>query len=552
MKKQTFSIIMPVYKDAYKTIGRAVYSLQDQDFENWELAIVFDGENKKGIKALKKGFNLETHGKKYTIKPLKDKRIKYYVKPWGGAADTRNYGVRKTSGEYIALIDPDVYLYPGTLREWFGELENDKDIDFVYGHYDIVGGEQILAREFSRKALESTNYISGAFPIRRSVWEDQRKGLKALQDWDMWLTLTDKGCKGKFIDKSFFITEPPGEISKYSHTHWKELTSKIRKWHNIPKSDLVVCSLGAEWHAINTAEILGSDVLPIVSLKPHNYRTIYLLGFYPSAVKAHIGMFMNDFRSFMAGGSVDGKPIKRADATKIIHWIGTDIFQMKTIVSFDSLQGLKRLFEDFGIIHLTEAKHTQAEMKELGIKTKVVPLPPNKLFRWKQFKQPKKFVVANYINPTQSEMYKEEFMKDVADHMPDVEFMFFGDKNKVYKENNCNYVGWKPIEWIIKNSSILTRMVVHDGLPHSPLQFLTAGRRVISNVKIKYFDYCPVDRKAVIEKIRKLKKNPIAPKKASDFWRKELDHKKFKKRIENLVKEPYAKRKRNTKKKTRS
>lgn len=525
MKK--FSIVTPVFKDSYKYLGACYWQIKDQNYDNWEWIIVLDGPNKPALDALEKGFDLERTGRKTKIKPLSDKRVKVVTCAHGGAPRARNYGVNKSDGDYITLIDPDVYLFPGTLREWADELEK-TECGFVFGSYEIIGGYQIPAQEFSRKVLETNNYISGANPIKREFWIPQDESLPSLQDWDMWLTVTKNTC-GKFIDKSFFITEAPGNISKYSTTHWIELTNKIRNKHGIPKSKLAVISLGAEHHAINAAKTLCADVPNRTLHKPHEYKAIYLMGFYPNAVREHLFVFQDVAETDKQKQYIPNK------AKKIIHWIGTDVLQMHKSLSYDALKSLKSMFKNMKIVHLTECQQTHDELKEIGIDSKIVPTVPSKLFKYNEFPQPKKFTVANYINPTQREIYQEKLMTDVAKSMPDVQFLFFGDKTKTGVDGNIIYGGWMPIEDVIKKSSCIIRMVQHDGLPHSPLQFMTAGRRVISNYKFKYFDNAQVDNKSIIEAIREVQKNPTVDEKASDYWRKELDHDKYKKEIWKIV-----------------
>lgn len=542
-----FSIVMPCYKDAYKTMGRAIFSIQDQNYQDWELIVVFDGkkENELGIAQFKKGFKLETLGKKHIVKPLKDKRIKYFVKEWGGTTRARNFGVSKSDGDYITLIDPDVYLYAGTLREWADAFDEYPEAAFVYGTYDIVGGYQISTLEpFNRYVLQSFNYLSGANPIRREFWKDQTPGLKSLQDWDMWLSITKDGAKGQCIStvnpangqsipKSFFITEQPGKTSEYSNKHWLELVKSIKKRQGISINDLAVCSFGAEHHAINAAEILGADVLLMNTIhKPNDYKAIYLLGFYPGGAKHHWGVFAKDWNAWMAGQSTEMKKIK-----KIIHWIGTDVLQMHKNVCFDAMKGIKTLFKKFKIVNLTECQQTHDELAEVGIKSEIVPTIPSKLYEHNQFPQPKKFTVANYINPTQREMYLEEFVTLVAKAMPDVDFVFFGDKSRAgYVSDNIEYIGWQPMDEVIKRSSCLIRMVAHDGLPHGPIQFLSAGRKVISNYKFKHFEYSDAVKKDLIEAIRKVQKDPVAPKVAGDYWKKVLDKDDYRKTIRDLAK----------------
>lgn len=497
MKK--FSFITPIYGDSYKNFQICYQAIKDQDYTNWEIIVVLDGPNKKATK----------YFKKYDVK--------LYEITHGGAPKARNYGVEQSTGDYILLTDPDIYLYPGTLTEWAEALEDNPDYGYVYGHYDLRGvGQTIVAREWNEYDLSCSNFISGMSPIRREVWIPQDETRKCLQDWDMWLTLAENEVKGKFINKSFFITEPPTEtgISAYSHKNWERETTLIRNKHKNPKSSLVVTSSGAYHHAIHIAQKLGVDVLPDPNFKSHSYKSIYLIGWYPEATKQYVQMF------------------KKFD-TKIVHFIGGDIWKFRNRLNWEALQELKNYFQKEKIILLTETKHTYDELKEMGIETKIVPIPPAKLQEIQPL--PKKFVVANYINPTQ-DVYYEDFMTGIAKNMPDIEWKFFGDKNKVFTDGNIEYVGWVDMDEFIPKCSALVRLTIHDGLPLGPLEFITAGRNVLTNNKFPHINYCKISkdeivvRDDVVAKIREMQTKPLNIE-GSIYWKEKLKTEKYVKAI---------------------
>ncbi len=92
------TVIMPLYnKRPY--VGRAVESVQNQTFTNWELIIVDDGS---------------TDGSASEI-PTNEPNISLIRIPNSGPAAARNKGVESARGELIAFLDADDYFYPDKL-----------------------------------------------------------------------------------------------------------------------------------------------------------------------------------------------------------------------------------------------------------------------------------------------------------------------------------------------------------------------------------------------------------------------------------------------------
>jgi glycosyltransferase involved in cell wall biosynthesis len=101
MKKTPLvSIIMPLYnKRPY--VMRAINSIQQQTFTNWELIIIDDGS---------------TDGSPTEIPP-DEPRIRFFQQANSGPSAARNHGIRMVRGEFVTFIDADNYYYPQKLEQ---------------------------------------------------------------------------------------------------------------------------------------------------------------------------------------------------------------------------------------------------------------------------------------------------------------------------------------------------------------------------------------------------------------------------------------------------
>ena len=111
------SIIVPVYNVA-KTLERCVGSILSQDFADFEVLLVDDGSTDgSGILADRLAQNAA--------------RLTVFHKANGGLSDARNYGIERSSGEYVTFVDSDDELSPGTLSQLMALME-------AHGEYDIL------------------------------------------------------------------------------------------------------------------------------------------------------------------------------------------------------------------------------------------------------------------------------------------------------------------------------------------------------------------------------------------------------------------------------
>ena len=531
---KTISFVMPCFNDS-ETIERAIKSIWDQDLPDIEMIVVNDGS---------------TDNSKTILDSLKeqgfiDQLVHFEINK--GACNARNEGAKLANGKYLSFLPADAILYPGMARIWYNTLEDFSEYDFLYGGYRFIDDEgeplqngDYLFHSFEPYLLETTNYIDGSFPIKKeSYWKfakimNQPDGLwdpniKSLQDWDFWLSVVKNGGKGIYVQDIFFGTTTPhkGGLSDVSSKNWLERIDAIKKKHNIPERRMCVASLGAGWHAKRIAYLLNADFKDMPSFKPHRYDSIYVIGFYPEFAVQQDQMFFNNLYDPSQG---------RTPAKKVVHFVGTDIWQLYNL-SLRNLKIWQDYFNNYIDEILCEADFTQKELEELGIKAKIVPLPPFKLFEVRPL--PQEFTVACYLPQINRDFYRPNEMIEIAKKMTDVKFKFFGNPLQVGKDpalpDNIEYMGYiNDMDSFLSECSAIMRFPVHDGMPLSVLEFLLAGRYSIQSVPIKHTFFMPIlDIDTAVKAINELKElaKQGVNQMAADYWRKELDQDVYKKTI---------------------
>ncbi len=116
------SIIMPVYNGS-KTIQRAIQSIINQSYINWELITIDDGS---------------TDNSAEIIRSFNDPRIKLIQQENQGAAASRNNGFNQATGEFITFLDTDDLWLPKKLKTELNTLSKHHTREaFVYSGYSV-------------------------------------------------------------------------------------------------------------------------------------------------------------------------------------------------------------------------------------------------------------------------------------------------------------------------------------------------------------------------------------------------------------------------------
>lgn len=123
MKK--VSVIVPVY-NVEEYIDKCLDTLTNQTFKDYELIIINDGspDNSESI--------ILDYQKKYP------KLIKYYKKENGGLSSARNYGIEKSTGEYLMFIDSDDYVSNDMVEKLYNKIDKEQSDMVICNYYRVT------------------------------------------------------------------------------------------------------------------------------------------------------------------------------------------------------------------------------------------------------------------------------------------------------------------------------------------------------------------------------------------------------------------------------
>jgi GT2 family glycosyltransferase/glycosyltransferase involved in cell wall biosynthesis len=207
-RRPLLSVVMPVYNGDGHWLERAIESVQDQVYPDWELCIADDASTRPHVRRILRRF------------AASDDRLKVrFLERNGNISLASNAAAELAGGEYIVLLDQDDELSPDCLLEVARAIVEHDDPDIVYSDDDKVDvdGRRYdpqFKPDWSPELLLSYMYISHVFCIRRDRFEEVggfRVGFEGCQDYDLALRLTDGPSRVAHIPKVLY--------------HWRSLPS---------------------------------------------------------------------------------------------------------------------------------------------------------------------------------------------------------------------------------------------------------------------------------------------------------------------------------------
>ena len=146
MKKGLVSIIIPYYKKK-KFFKKTFISAVNQSYKNIEIIIIYDDNSKSELKFIKK----IVQNKKNTKVLVNSKNI--------GAGLSRNRGIKKSKGEYLAFLDADDLWKKNKLQKQIRFMNTNK-IDASFTGYQIMDEKNnIFGSRISKKKISYNNLI---------------------------------------------------------------------------------------------------------------------------------------------------------------------------------------------------------------------------------------------------------------------------------------------------------------------------------------------------------------------------------------------------------
>jgi glycosyltransferase involved in cell wall biosynthesis len=195
------SVVMPVYNIDEIWLRKAVESVRNQIYPNWELCIADDGSTRPHIRRV-----LEEYRRQ-------DNRIKVTYLPHNqGISVASNAALALATGEFVGLLDHDDELAPWALSEVVKLLNQSPDLDLIYSDEDKLEpdgrrSEPFFKPDFSPDLLMSMNYICHFSVFRRSLLKrigGFRKGFEGSQDYDVILRVSEQTTKIAHIPKILY------------------------------------------------------------------------------------------------------------------------------------------------------------------------------------------------------------------------------------------------------------------------------------------------------------------------------------------------------------
>ena len=187
-KLAKISVVMPVYNPPIEFLEKAIHSVINQVYSNWELCIADDCSTDPKIAEILNKF------------AEADERIQVIFRPENGnISRATNSAAVLATGEFILLLDHDDELTPNALGEIALYLAEHPETDVLYTDDDKIDTEgKRFAPQFkpdwSPELLLSYMYMGHALVLRRKLFEEvagMRLGFEGSQDYDLALRITE-------------------------------------------------------------------------------------------------------------------------------------------------------------------------------------------------------------------------------------------------------------------------------------------------------------------------------------------------------------------------
>jgi len=184
-----FSVIISLYNKE-KHIAATLQSVLDQNFSNFEIIIVNDGSTDSSLSI---------------ISGFKDQRISIYSQENSGASNTRNNGISKANGQFIALLDGDDLWESSYLDEMYNTIAMFQDQavfasaiahkienKIVPSQYASLPSKTVNVLNFFQYSLKQSLLSGSSTVFKKEILEVTGQfdpSIKSGQDTDLWIRI---------------------------------------------------------------------------------------------------------------------------------------------------------------------------------------------------------------------------------------------------------------------------------------------------------------------------------------------------------------------------
>jgi glycosyltransferase involved in cell wall biosynthesis len=188
------SVVITCY-NLGRYLHEAIDSVLRQTLQSFEIVLVDDGSTDEFT-----GFYLDL---------LSAPRTRVIRTPNEGLPAARNAGIELARGRYICCLDADDRLMPAFLERAKLILDDAEEVGFVSCYYETFDSDHAVYRydhcRFPELLVQ--NEAVGVSVFRRDAWRKVGgycTGLTAMQDWDFWIGMIERGYRGEVIPEILF------------------------------------------------------------------------------------------------------------------------------------------------------------------------------------------------------------------------------------------------------------------------------------------------------------------------------------------------------------
>ncbi len=219
-------------------IIKAIKSVQNQSFSDWEL-IILDDDSNDGTEAI--------------IGPFmaRDNRIKYHRNsPALGISGNRNRGLSLSTGKYLAVLDSDdEWVDHEKLKKQYGFLEQNSEYALIGSNIKVVDEKGVFIKstnfgtedaEIRKRVLRENQIPHSSVLIRKDLMEkvsgyDEK--LSCVEDLDLFLRLGKLGKFRNLQENTVAYTKHSGGFSHQrkvamAWNHYKIILKNFGKYPN--------------------------------------------------------------------------------------------------------------------------------------------------------------------------------------------------------------------------------------------------------------------------------------------------------------------------------
>ena len=178
-------------------LDEAVESVLSQTYQDFEILVVDDGSTEPATRAL--------------LADYRRPGTQVIHAAHGGLAAARNLGIASAAGEYLCALDADDRLDPTYFEKAVPVLDADPSIGFVSCWLRTFGDEEWewKPERCDLPALLWEDTVLTAALVRREAvvaagGYDTKMPVQGDEDWDLWLTLVEQGCRGAILREVLF------------------------------------------------------------------------------------------------------------------------------------------------------------------------------------------------------------------------------------------------------------------------------------------------------------------------------------------------------------